>query len=154
MLSKEERKQRNSDFWNVFRKRMRSFRSTNGRTINWVTYPSDVRYIFIRMEVDGRCAKLCLDIQSKDEGVRSILWEQMTELKNVLESAINWETQWMEHFTGQNGQLISRISWEKEGVNFYKDEDWPEIMKFLEERIIEFDEFYQEFKDILIALAE
>jgi hypothetical protein len=106
------------------------------------------------MEVDGKAAKLCFDIQAKDEGVRSILWEQMIELKKVLENTMNWEANWSEHFIDVNGQTISRISWEKHGVNFYKDEDWPEIMTFLEERIIEFDLFYQEFKDILIALAE
>ena len=41
-----------------------------------------------------------------------------------------------------------------EGFNFYKDEDWKEIHKFFKLRLSEFDEFYQEFKDILITLVD
>jgi hypothetical protein len=154
MLTREQRKERNQNFWEAFRKFMKPYRSSNGRRINWINYPSDVKDIYIRMEADNKGARLCLDIQPKDEGVRSVLFEQMTELRKVLESHVNWEGIWNEHYHNKEGHSLSRISWEKDGIDFYKDEDWPEIMNFLKDRIIEFDVFYQEFKDILIALAE
>lgn len=154
MLTKEERKERNTAFWTDFKKYMRSFKSSNGRRMNWIGYPSDVKNIYIRMEIDSQSACLCFDIQSKDHGIRAILYEQMTELKKVLEATMNWETQWVEDYQTKEGLTISRILWESEPLNFYKDEDWPKIMEFLKDRLIEFDEFYQEFKDILVALAE
>lgn len=154
MLSKEERKERNTAFWAEFKKVMRPFKSSNGRRMNWIGYPSDVKNIYIRMEVDNLSARLCFDIQAKDEGVRAILYEQMTELKKVLESSMKTETHWIKDFQTKEGITISRVFWESEPLNFYKDEDWPKIMAFLKDRLIEFDEFYQEFKDILVALAE
>lgn len=154
MLSREAKKEMNTEFWGLFRKEMRKYKSSNGFGMNWTNYPSDVKYVYIRMETDGKSARLCMDIQAKDEGIRSIIWEQMTELKKVLEAEMNWETVWIEHFINKDGLTLSRIKWEKEGVNFFHKEDWPEIMSFLKDRIIEFDVFYQEFKDILIALAE
>jgi hypothetical protein len=154
MLSKEERKARNTAFWSDFKKVMRSYSSSNGKRMNWIAYPSDVKYIYIRMETDNHSTRLCFDIQAKDPGVRSILFEQMTELKKVLESTMNLETQWIEEFQTKEGISISRIMWEDRTLNFYQDEDWPKIMEFLKMRLIEFDEFYQEFKDILVALAE
>lgn len=154
MLTKEERKERNTAFWADFKKLMRPYKSSNGRRMNWIGYPSDVKYIYIRMEIDSQSAILCFDIQAKDSGVRAILFEQMLELKKVLEASMNWETQWVMDFQTKEGQTISRIFWESESINYYKDEDWPKIMDFLKDRLIEFDEFYQEFKDILVALAE
>ena len=154
MLSKEQRKERNTAFWNGFRKFMKPYRSSNGSRMNWISYPSDVKDIYIRMEVDNIGARLCMDIQPKDDGVRSVLYEQMTELKKVLESEMSWETSWIEKYHTKEGHVISRICWQVDGLDFYRDEDWPQIMEFLKARLVEFDSFYQEFKDILIALAE
>jgi hypothetical protein len=154
MLSKEERKARNASFWDTFKKEMRSTKSSSGRAMSWVSYPSDVKDIYIRLETDQHGARLCFDIQAKDDGIRSILWEQMTELKKVLENEMTWETIWIEAYTTKEGKSISRIEWRNDELNFYKDEDWPLIRAFFAQRLVEFDRFYQEFKDILIALAD
>jgi hypothetical protein len=71
-----------------------------------------------------------------------------------MEAKMKYPTQWTERFFTEEGLEISRISWELEGFNFYKDEDWKEIHKFFKLRLSEFDEFYQEFKDILITLVD
>lgn len=154
MLSKEERKARNAAFWDTFKKEMRSVKSSSGRAMSWVSYPSDVKDIYIRLETDQHGARLCFDIQTKDEGIRAILWEQMTELKKVLEQEMSWETIWIEHLTTKEGKSISRIEWRNDELSFYNDEDWIFIRQFFAQRLLEFDRFYQEFKDILIALAD
>lgn len=154
MLTKEQRRELNTRFWTGFKQFMRYEKSSSGRRLSWVGYPSDVKYIYIRMESDNQHTRLCIDIQAKDAAIRAVFWEQMTELKKVLEDEMTWETTWMEDFTTLDGLLISRIKWEKEGLNFYNEEDWSEIMGFLKSRLLEFDKFYQEYKDILIALAE
>lgn len=154
MLTKEQRKELNSRFWNGFKQFMRPYKSSSGRRISWVSYPSDVKFLFVRMEVDNRFTRLCLDVQAKDPSIRAIFWEQLGELKKVLEAEMSIETVWIENQTTPDGHLISRIKWEQEGLNFYNETDWPKIMEFLKERLVEFDRFYQEYKDILITLAE
>jgi hypothetical protein len=154
MLSKEELKEKNQLFWSDFRKYMSKVKSSNGRKMNWVSYPSDVKNIYIRLMVDSKGARLCLDIQPKDEGIREIVWEQMTELKKVMESTMQHETIWIERMSAENGRFFSRIMWEQKGLNYYHDEDKPQIFEFLKNRLIEFDEFYQEFKEILINLMD
>lgn len=154
MLSREEQKKRNSEFWEKFRKYMNKYRSSNGRKMNWLNYPSDVKDVYIRLQADNKGARMCFDIQPKDEGVRAIVWEQMTELKKVMESSMNYETTWLEQQSSPEGRVFSRIMWEKEGLNFYNEEDHLAIFEFLKDRLIEFDEFYQEFKEILISLTE
>lgn len=153
MLSKEEYKAHNFKFWNDFQALMRKEKSSNGKKINWLNYPSDVKNVFIRLEADTKSTKLCIDIQPKDDSIRSIIYEQMTELQNIMEIICEEKAIWEEHYQNNNNQTISRIYWELKNVNFIKNEDIPLIYDFLRERLIKFDEFYQEFKEILIALV-
>lgn len=153
MLSKEERSALNTSFWTGFKKIMNAHKSSNGRAINWLNYPSDVKGVYIRMEVDNEYARFCFDMQFKDEGIRSLVWEQMGELKNILESNMQHETLWIETAYSKEGFDFSRICWELKGVSIYNEENYPDIYLFLKRRIIEFDIFYQEFKDIIINLV-
>jgi hypothetical protein len=154
MLGREEQKLRNSLFWEGFRNYIKKIPSSNGRRMNWLNYPSDVKGVYIRLQCDHFGARLCMDFQQKDPGIRAILWEQMTELKKLLEEAMKYPTQWDSECVSPEGFAFGRIHWDLEGKSFYKDEDWPEIYSFLCDRLVEFDEFYQEFKEILITLSE
>jgi hypothetical protein len=154
MLNKYERKQINEHFWTAFQKQMKPFKSSNGRRINWINYPSDIPHIFVRMEADKVGARLCYDIQFKDLGVRSIVWEQLLELKVVLEAHMQHPTNWQQNKVLSDGRIIDRISWELEHVNYLLSEDHPRILTFLQDRLLEFDRFYQEFKDVLILLVK
>ena len=153
MLSKEETKIKNTEFWEQFRKSIKDQRSSNGRQMNWINYPTDVKDTYLRMEVDSKGARLCYDVQPKDDGIRAIIWEQMTELKKVMAETMGIEAEWVEESHYWNGRLISRIKWENNDLNFFKEEDIPEINAFLKDKLTRFDKFYQEFKDIIINLT-
>lgn len=153
MLSREELKEKNKVFWEQFRKEVKDQRSKNGRQMNWINYPTDVKDIYVRMEVDAQGARLCFDVQPKDDGIRSIIWEQMTELKKVMQNEMGMEADWNESSHNWNGRLISRIKWEDNTLNYYKEEDIPKINAFLKDKLTRFDTFYQEYKDILINLT-
>ncbi len=153
MFSKEESRQLNYSFWNGFNEYMSKTRSSNGRKINWINYPSDVKSIYIRLEVDSKGARLCLDIQNKDDEIRALIWEQMTELKMVLEEITSSSPIWDENFYYLNKQYISRIIWEDTTINFYKAEHRESIYIFLKNKLVKFDLFYQEYKEILMSLT-
>ncbi|MBL1281227.1 MAG: DUF4268 domain-containing protein [Fluviicola sp.] len=153
MLSKEELKEKNSAFWNDFRSEMNKVSSVAGRQVNWINYPTDVKDIYVRMEVDAKGARLCFDIQPKSDDIRSILWEQMTELKAVMTTEMGIEANWNEESHFWNERLISRIKWENNDLNYFNEEDVPKIIDFLKDKLIRFDKFYQEYKDILVNLA-
>jgi hypothetical protein len=154
MLSKEELKLKNTLFWNGFKKFMQKYKSSNGKRMNWVSYPSDVKNVYIRLYTDSKVACLSFEIQPKDNSVREIIWEQMTELKKVMEASMKYETIWDEKSYSVEGKIYSRIYWELKDVNYFNEEDHSKIYDFLKDRLIEFDEFYQEFKEILISLTD
>lgn len=153
MYAKEEKQRINTQFWTGFKTFMSRTRSSNGRKMNWLNYPSDVKYIYIRLEVDEKSARFCFDIQAKDDGIRAIIWEQMGELKNLLEAAMGTEGIWIEHASSPSIPAFSRIVWERNGVSLYNYDNYEEIFHFLRDRLVHFDAFYQDFKDILVNLA-
>jgi hypothetical protein len=154
MLSREEQKAINTFFWNGFKEFTKKVKSSNGRRINWLSYPSDVNDVYIRLHADTRIIGVFFDIQPKDQGVREIIWEQMTELKKVMESTMNIKGEWMETLFLEDGRTISRISWTKSGLNYLNEDDRLEIYTFLRDTLKAFDNFYQEFKEILINLTD
>jgi hypothetical protein len=152
MLTKEELKLKKLKFWGDFKSRMHKHRSSNGRKMNWLSYPTEIKDIYLRMEVDKQGARICFDIQAKDEGIRSILWEQMYELKNVLTLEMG-EGEWIENHFNDYIASFNRIQWELKHVNFFNDDDHEVIYAFFEEKLLAFDSFYQDFKEILTLLA-
>ena len=154
MLSKEARKERNEKFWSGFKEYMRGTLSSTGKRVNWLNYKTEVQDTYLRLVCDGKTTAVCYDIQFKDADIKAIFWEQLGELKKVLEASMEQTTTWNEEFTTKEGLVIGRIYWELENANFYNDDDWEKIYSFFKKRLIEFDAFYQEFKDILIALVD
>jgi hypothetical protein len=61
--------------------------------------------------------------------------------------------QWLENESSQQVPTFNRICWVLEDVNFFQENDKQQIFDFFEDRLVKFDNFYQEFKDILIHLA-
>jgi hypothetical protein len=151
MLPKEERKAYNEAFWSGFKDHMRGKLSSTGRRVNWASYPTQVKNTYLRMICTGNQTAICFDIQFKDAGIQAIVWEQLTELKVVLENAMSIPTSWDPAFHNAEGLTIGRISWELADVNFYEKADWPMIYAFFQKHLMEFDSFYQEFNDILIT---
>lgn len=154
MLPKEERKAWNEAFWAGFKAHMRACLSYSGKRVNWLNYPTQVKNTYLRLVCDGKQVAICYDIQFKDPGIQAIFWEQLTELKVVLESNMSITTFWEPQYVNNEGQTIGRISWYLEGANFYNQQNWPQIYAFFKKHLREFDVFYQEFNEILITLVD
>ncbi len=154
MYTKEELKEIRTAFWTDFKKHMQKFRSSNGRRMNWLSYPSEVPNVYVRLHADKEGIAFSFDIQGKDEGIRAIIWEQMTELKVVLESEMGTEGEWLPEVYSETVGEFSSIRWSKSGLRFSNPKNKEEIFAFFEDRLLKFDAFYQDFKDVLINLAD
>lgn len=152
MLSKTEQKEKNTIFWNDFKTDIKKIMSSSGRRINWLNYPTEAKDLYLRLHADGKGCSISFDIQSKDDGVREVIWEQMGELKAVFLAEMIDEGEWIEHYILPDERIISRIKWERTDLDYFKESDIPLIYAFFKEKLIAFDRFYQEYKDILLHL--
>ena len=66
---------------------------------------------------------------------------------------MNCKGEWGEQVYNNEGLVISQIKWEKQGLNFYDENQKLEIFEFFKENLVAFDLFYQEFKEVIINLA-
>lgn len=153
MLSREQRKAKNEAFWEGFKKLMRKHMSSTGRRINWLHYPTEAKELYVRLEANAHTTALHFDLQARDAGVMAILWEQMGELKTVLNMEMEVEGEWIEDLEINNIHTY-RISWSTNEFNYFNEEDIPKMYEFLKEHCIRFDAFYQEYKDILLNLLD
>jgi hypothetical protein len=152
MFGKEEKKIWITEFWEGYIKHMKSNTSKRGSHIAWVNYPTNVKGLFFRYYVDAKQAKVAIDIQDKDEGIREIHWEQFTELKKILEGYFGDTLIWQKEAENQANKPISQIYVEQTNVNLFRKEDHQKIYKFLEENIIKLDEFWEIYFDIFEEL--
>lgn len=153
MFSKEEQKTLNAAFWTRFKEQAGVNKGASGKRVNWVNYPTHLKQLYVRLHADTEIARFSIDVQAKNEGVRLIIWEQMTELKKVMEEEMNSTGLWQETAQNSAGQAISRISWTLEGVNMYKKEDQNKIFDFFIELLLGFDKFYTTYDEVLIGLV-
>jgi hypothetical protein len=154
MLSKEELKSRKLSFWNDLKIELSNHRSSSGKRINWLSYPTEIKHVYLRLEVEKKHVALNFDLQFKDDSIRAVFWEQMGELKTVLTQEMGEIGFWEENCSSESVQQFSRIQWKKENLNYLNENDKMNIFAFFKEKLIAFDSFYQEFKDILLFLAK
>ncbi|PWH86063.1 DUF4268 domain-containing protein [Brumimicrobium oceani] len=153
MFTKEEKKEITTAFWTRFKEQAGVNKGANGKRINWVNYPTHLKQLYVRLHADTEIARFSIDVQAKDDGVRAIIWEQMTELKKVMEEEMVFPGIWEETAFNSAGQTISRISWTLENVNMYVKEDQEKIFNFYISLLLGFDRFYNTYDEVLIGLV-
>ncbi len=154
MFTKEERKNINNSFWKGLKKEMKPISNAEGKFINWLQYPTQLNHVYLRLDATNKYATVTFDIQIKDKEIRMLVWEQLNELKKVLEQETGNATQWESNIMNSTGQEISRISWVKENVNLFDKTTHREMYDFYKEKLVGFDRFYQTYKEILFSLLK
>ena len=154
MFSKEEKHAMNVEFWNGFKQYMNNQKSSALPRVNWLSYPTNLKHTYVRLHCDGGSSALYYDIQFKDKEIRALFWEQLLELKSLFNRQESHDSNWYEHFETKDGIHISRIEWSNDEWSLYCQKDWRKIYRFFKDRLIEFDLFYQEYKEILINLIK
>ena len=122
--------------------------------MKWVNYKTGVNDIYFRLHCDNKNAQISIDIQHKDEGIRELFLEQFLQLETALNNELGEEWDWDKEANTETGQQIIRISKTRNGVNLHNKNDWNEIFKFFEPRLVALDSFWTEFNDIFIILSK
>ena len=152
MYSKEEEKQLKIEFWGQLNELLELERGLHANKVVWMNFNTKIKQLFFRMEADEAGARLCIDLQFLDKGIRELYYEQFTEFKNILDEKFEGKTIWQPAYEHWNGKTISRISIDKEGVNMYNRNDWPVIHEFLRDNFVKLENFWAEFGDVFLNL--
>lgn len=147
MFSKEEASQIRRKFWTNFGQYMRPVRSAEGLRVNWINYKTGYKGLNFKMEVDKKRAWIGIQLSQKDADLRDLFYEQLLELRSFLHGTLGEEWVWEQETANSLGQPIALVSTTLEGVNIFRESDWPAIISFLKPRLVALDEFWSMAKD-------
>jgi len=142
MYTKQEKAKLKQAFWTTYGQYMRPILSADGERANWVNYKTGVAGIYFRMDADDSCATIAIEFSHSDASIREAHYEQLLQMKNMLHEALGEEWLWQPNVTDEYGKPISSVGAELPGVNVYRNDDWPDIISFLKQRIIALDAFW------------
>jgi hypothetical protein len=152
MYSKEEKKALKVGFWTSLNDKLTEAGKAKGRNLEWMSYPTQLKPLFFRMEADETSARLCIDVQFFNDGVREVYFQQFEGFETILKKTLGDDLIFQKEFEHWNGKTISRIYCELADVNVNKKEDWEKIQVYLTEKFLKLDEFWQEFSEVFTAL--
>ena len=140
MFSKEESREIKELFWTSFGK---SFPR------KWTLYNTKLKGLSFKFYLDNKKAFVTLDLEDDLEN-RINYWEKLVSLKSILLDQYLPEAIYDEEYILDNGKEISRIYVPLEQkVSIHNKNSWQEVMVFFNTHMALFEDFFEEYKDIL-----
>lgn len=121
--------------------------NAEGTRINWINYKTDVKGVYFRTDVERKFAEVSIEISHPDPSVQLMIYEQFEEYENVLEGYLGEKWIWTKEDYDDDGKQIATIKTRLENVSIFRDTDWPQIIPFLKDRMINLDEFWCDHKE-------
>jgi len=140
MFSKEDSKRLRHDFWISFGK---------SYPRKWILYDTKIKGLALKFHFDLKNAMVSIDIEHHDLETRIILWDKLLSLQSILKDDFIPEAQFIDSFILVNRKEISRVYVEKKGVSIHNKNTWRETMEFFSETMIQFEDFFIEYRAIL-----
>lgn len=140
MYSKEESKKLREEFWISFGK---SFPR------KWILYNTQIKNLSLKFYFDKKLASVSLDLEHSDIEKQIEIWEKLLSLKSILQTDFLPEAIFTDAFILDNGKEISRVYVTKENVSIHNKNTWQETMVFLNEKMLQFEAFFEDYKDII-----
>ena len=91
-----------------------------------------------------------MDIENQDLGKRIELWEKLISLRSTLTDDYLPNIQFNDSVVLENGKEISRIWVSKGQVSIHNKNTWRETMEFLNDNMLQFEEFFKEYNIIFL----
>ena len=140
MFSKEEAAKLIKEFWTSFGK---SFPR------KWLLYNTKIKGLSFKFVADRKKAAVCLDIETPDELVNLLYYDQMISLKTLLENELP-EVIFDDGYQLENGKQIHRIYVPFDGkFSIHNKNTWRDCYEFYVETMNAFELFYYEYEDVI-----
>lgn len=139
MFSKEESRKLREEFWIAFGK---SFPN------KWTLFKTEVKGLSFKFHFDLKRAIVSIDVDSDFEQ-RIRVWDKLVALKSILLNDYLHEAIFEDFYLLENKKEISRIYVELNHVSIHNKNTWRETMEFLNQKMLQIERFYEEYKDII-----
>lgn len=150
MFSKEEAKEIRQLFWHKLENRTRRLPGQKGKKIKWIFDETGIKGLDLRFDINRERAIVALEINHRNEDRRLQLYEKLEACKNIFETEYGSPLVWDYLYTKTEGRDVCRVYEELAPADMYRQEQWPEVMKFMIDRMIRLEKAFLEVKDFLL----
>jgi hypothetical protein len=139
MFSKEESPQLKKEFWMAF---------AEAYPIKWLLYNTKIKDVAFKFDVDNKKAQVIYEIASKDQNLRTIYFEKIVSLKEILTQDYIDDLIFDQEVYLEN-KVVSRVYCQMDGISLHNKATWPQIFDFFNEKMMTFQMFFYEYEDYL-----
>ena len=140
MYSKEDAKRIKREFWIQFAEEYPR---------KWILYNTKIKDFAFKFYIDNKKAQVLLEIEPKEEEKRTIYYEKIESLKNILRTDFLPDAIFERDLYLENGKAVSRIWVEKLHVSSNNKNTWPDVFDFFNEKMDAFERFFYENEDYI-----
>ncbi|MCZ8229777.1 DUF4268 domain-containing protein [Flavobacterium sp.] len=140
MYSKAENQRLKHDFWVAFAEKYPR---------KWVLYDTKIKDFSFKFFADNKKAQVLIDIEHRNNDLRSQYFEKLEALKGILEDEFIKDLVFEKDYTLENGKTISRIWVEKNGYSMSNRNHWDYIFDFFFEKMNALELFYIEYDEFI-----
>lgn len=144
LYSREEARKIKTEFWTTFGGYMKPIPGADGEPVNWVNYRTGIKHLYFRMDADQRGVHIGIQMTDPDQAVRLLMFEQFLAFRSLLHEGLGED--WVWEKVRSNGEPYAYIGIDQTGLNIFKKEDWPEMIRFFKHRMLLLDAFWTDAK--------
>ncbi|MCL7986907.1 DUF4268 domain-containing protein [Sphingobacterium sp. lm-10] len=145
MYGRDEVKKIKEAFWTAYGQYMRVVPFADAEKQSWINYKTGVKHLFFRMEADNKVARIAIEIDHPDAGMRALMYAQFEQYRGLLEGELEEAWDWLPKAQDPYGKEFSCIQTTIQ-ANIMEKEDWPKLISFFKPRIIGLDSFWSSAK--------
>ncbi len=150
MFSREEAKEIRQLFWHKLENRTRRLPGQKGKKIKWIFDGTGVKGLDIRFDINRERAIVAIEVNHRSENRRLKLYEKLDACKSIIEATYGASLTWDYLYTKAEGSEVCRVYEEMRPADLYNQEQWPEVMRFMIDRMIRLEKAFLEVKDFLM----
>lgn len=144
MFSKQEAQQFKKEFWTAFGK---SFPR------RWLLYNTKIKDFSFKFFADNKKAEVALEIEMKDEYLRTAYYDKIWSLEDILKGYIG-QFEKDAKYRLNNGKVVSRIWVGIDQVSIFNKNTWQKIFEFFVEKMQGFETFFGDYEDFIRNIDE
>jgi hypothetical protein len=112
-------------------------------------YDTKIKDFSFKFFVDNTKSQVLIDIEMRNDDLRTIYYEKIESLKTILEQEFVANLIFEKNYVLENGKTISRIWVEQTNVSVSNRKYWEEIFNFFNQNMEALEYFFYEYGDYI-----
>jgi UDP-glucose 6-dehydrogenase len=146
MYTKEEASAVRQKFWTSFGKYMQPVSSASGEDVHWINYKTGIKGIAFKMNADNNKASVIIEISLPDKDIQNKYFDVFKTNEKSFIKLVGADWAFEKEYSNDYGKTYSCVYTVLNGINIFRETDWPTIISFLKTNIIALDTYWAEYK--------